>query len=435
MDADVIVIGAGAAGLAAARSLARQSLRVILLDARDRVGGRVVSRPTTRASVPAELGAEFIHGPAHETMELLREIGGAAIDTGNEGWVFRDGTLTQRDDTFTTAPDIFAQSRSLPADESVDTFLRRFEHDPVQREIARMARAFAEGFDAADPADASVLAIAAEWGSGVDSISARPLGGYPALFAHLHDTCIAAGVQTHFSTAVQRIAWRTRSVSLDVTTEAGEQRSLQARAAIVTLPVGVLRQTGDGAVTFDPPLPEPKAAALRSLAMGQVVKVALTFRTPFWAALEHERYRDAAFFRTDGDFGAYWTQYPIRSELVIAWAGGPRAIELAGASEAELIERALAGFGAIFDAAAAARAAFETGYVHDWAHDPYARGAYSYVTVGGGDARLRLAAPLDGTLFFAGEATSNDGQGGTVNGAFETGERAAREAAAALAPR
>jgi len=87
MDADVIVIGAGAAGLAAARSLAARAYRVLLLEAQDRIGGRVRWTASPRAAVATELGAEFIHGPAPETRTLLREIGGAAIDTGDESWV------------------------------------------------------------------------------------------------------------------------------------------------------------------------------------------------------------------------------------------------------------------------------------------------------------------------------------------------------------
>jgi monoamine oxidase len=122
----------------------------------------------------------------------------------------------------------------------------------------------------------------------------------------------------------------------------------------------------------------------------------------------------------------------VRSELIAAWAGGPKALALGHLSEAETIERALDGLGALFDEPALARAELEGAAVHDWNHDPFSRGAYSYVTVGGVGAREELAAPVDSTLFFAGEATSSDGQGGTVNGALETGERAACEAADAL---
>jgi monoamine oxidase len=168
--------------------------------------------------------------------------------------------------------------------------------------------------------------------------------------------------------------------------------------------------------------------------MGYAIKVVLWFRTAFWERIHDGRYHDGAFFRCEGQpFGAYWTQFPVRSELIVAWAAGPKAIALAGGSQSELVDNALAGLGALFRDPALVRTEFEGGVVHDWSRDPFARGAYSYVAVGGGDARAGLAAPLDDTLFFAGEATSSDGQGGTVNGALETGERAAREAAAALA--
>ena len=103
-----------------------------------------------------------------------------------------------------------------------------------------------------------------------------------------------------------------------------------------------------------------------------------------------------------------------------------------GLSRAETIDRAVRGFGALFGEVDLARAELAGAATHDWSADPYARGAYSYVRVGGIGARAALAAAVDRTLFFCGEATSTDGQGGTVNGAFETGERAAREVAAAL---
>jgi monoamine oxidase len=436
MDADAIVIGAGAAGLAAALSLAGRSLRVIVLEARDRTGGRVWSSPSARASVPAELGAEFIHGRAEETMTLLRDAGTAAVDTGGESWTCcEDGDLRRGDDDVISAAAIFEGARALAVDESVERFLRRFEGDKIMRKTVEAARAFVEGFEAADPAIASVQAIADEWRSGVDFAIARPLGGYRPTFERLRDACDTAGVQRCMSTVVRRISWRHGAVAVGAQTSYGESQTIRARAAIVTLPVGVLRHSGDETeVAFDPDLPPAKREALASIEMGHAVRVALLFRTAFWEQLRDGRYRDGAFFRClGGPFAAYWTQLPVRSELIVAWAGGPKATALRGASQAEIIERALDGFGALFGEPALARKEFEGGVTHDWGDDPFARGAYSYVAVGGGDARATLAAPVDDTLFFGGEATSNDGRGGTVNGALETGERAAREAAASLA--
>ncbi len=436
MDADVLVIGGGAAGLAAARSLARRSLRVLMLEARDRTGGRVWPAAPARAGVAAELGAEFIHGPAPETMELLRDAGTAAAGTAGESWKCgEDGELQRDDDDFITgAAAILERARELAADESVDRFLRRFADDPAAREAIATARAFVEGFEAADPAIASAQGIADELASGVDFASARPLAGYGPMLELLRSDCAAAGVQTSLSTVVRRISWRRNSVAVETRSGDGESRTIRARAAIVTLPVGVLRHSGDESeVVFDPGLPEGKRDALGSIEMGHVVKVALWFRAAFWEQVQSGRYRDAAFFRCIGQpFAAYWTQSPLRSGLIVAWAGGPKATALNAGSQEDLIARALEGFGALFGARDVARTEFEGGVMHDWGHDPFARGAYSYVAVGGGDARAVLAAPVDDTLFFAGEATSTDGQGGTVNGALETGERAAREAAAVL---
>jgi monoamine oxidase len=434
VDADAIVIGAGAAGLAAARKLAGRSVRVVVLEARDRIGGRVWSRPVGRTATPVELGAEFIHGRGELTMQLLRDAGTAATDAGGGGWrCSEDGELQPEDRDVSSVAGIIEAARGLADDESVDRFLRRFEGDEATREAATDARAFVEGFDAADPAIASVRAMRDEWRSGVDISLARPLGGYRRMFDHLRVTCVAAGVQFCHSTIVRRISWRRGAVAIDAEC-CGTPQTMDARAVIVTLPIGVLRHRGDDtAVAFTPHLPSAKIEALRSIEMGHAVKVGLWFRTAFWERIRTGRYRDAAFFRCERQpFPTYWTELPVRSKLVIAWVGGPRAIALSGVAEADLIERALDGFGALFNQPEFVRKEFEGGLTHDWSGDPFARGAYSYVAVGGGNARAALAAPVDDTLFFAGEATSTDGQGGTVNGALETGERAAAEAAMAL---
>ena len=433
--ADVIVIGAGAAGLAAARDLARRSLRVIVLEARDRIGGRVASHTAERSGLRAELGAEFIHGAAPETRALLREARISSVDSGGESWTSGDDGVLRRDERdFMIAARIFEDARKLEDDETVDRFLRRFEHDASMRDAAAMARAFVEGFDAADPAIASVRSIADEIYSGADFASARPVGGYGPMFDRLLGDCTAAGVRISFSTVVRKVSWRRGSIAVDARLGAGESRIFHARTAIVTLPVGVLRHPGaDGAVMFDPELPTFKHEALRRIEMGHVVKINLWFRTAFWEGLNGGRYRNAGFFRClDQPFPAYWTQYPRRCGLIVAWAGGPKACALRGTPPDELIERALESLGCNLGALDLARREYDGGFMHDWSSDPFARGAYSYVTVGADGARAALGEPADDALFFAGEATSKDGQGGTVNGALQTGERAAREAAVSL---
>jgi monoamine oxidase len=434
MDTDVIIVGAGAAGLAAALWLAERSIRVVVLESRDRAGGRVLWQAVGSVDVPAELGAEFIHGAAPETSAFLGEAGLANVETGGPSWLCNStGALQAVEEDFSSG-DIFERAGALADDESVDVFLRRFEHDPQMRERAQRARSFVEGFEAADPALASVRAIADEVRSGVDSTSSRPVGSYAPLFAYLAARCARAGVDLRLGTVVERIAWRPGSVTIETRSDSAGISTLNAPCTIITVPIGVLHQRGDAArLVFAPPLPAEKQAALQGLEMGHAVRVALAFRTPFWENVAGGRYRDAAFFRCEsGSFNAFWTQVPLRSRAIVAWAGGPRATAMAGTSIQDRIDRARDEFGAMFGERALARGEFEAGATHDWSADPFARGAYSYVVTGGGGARAALGVPVDETLFFAGEATATDGQGGTVSGAFETGMRAAREAARAI---
>ncbi len=437
MEADVVVVGAGAAGLAAARRLAALSRRVVVVEARNRVGGRVLSHCFPGLREPADLGAEFIHGPGAETVTLLRESGSIAVETGGDAWICAaDGELQRDDRDFDEAARALGAAHSLGHDESAERFLQRLESDERTGRAARSARFFVEGFEAADPTRASVKSIADELRSGVDARSARPLGGYWPMFEHLRDACLAAGAELRMSTIVRKVSWRPGDVELE-TIERGRSQRIVARAAVMTVPIGVLHQHGDeGAISFEPDLPSIKRDALAHIEMGQAVKVVLRFRKPFWEEINRGRYRDAAFFRCWAQpFAGYWTQFPTRSTLITAWAGGPKALALAGASQAEVVELALNGFGALFGDQKLVCGEIEDTAMHDWHGDPFARGAYSYVTVGGGHARMQLAAPVANTLFFAGEATSTDGQGGTVNGALQTGERAAMEVAAVLGAR
>jgi monoamine oxidase len=429
MDTDVVVVGAGAAGLAAAIWLAERSVRVVVLEARDRIGGRVMWQSVGSVDEPAELGAEFIHGPAPETSALLREAGLAKTEIAGESWTWRAGRGLQPTVYDFTSTALFEGVRSLPEDESVETFLSRFEGDPAMREHARHARAFVEGFEAADPARASTVAIADELRSGTDSTTSRPVGSYAPLFAYLSARCERAGVEIRLGSAVERIAWERGDVTVDTRSETGGASTLRAPCAVITVPVGVLQQRGGAArLSFVPPLPSEKQAALRGLESGHAVRVTLAFRTPFWAQLAGGRYRNAAFFRCeDAPYSAFWTPSPGRSRTIVAWAGGPRATAMDGTSAAERIDRARDAFGDMLGARDLARREFEAGVTHDWSTDPFACGAYSYVVAGGGEARAVLGVPVDDTLFFAGEATSTDGQGGTVSGGFETGMRAARE--------
>jgi monoamine oxidase len=187
------------------------------------------------------------------------------------------------------------------------------------------------------------------------------------------------------------------------------------------------RQRMPGNVRFTPALTS-KREALKGLAPGPVVKAVLRFRTAFWETADRGAYRDVSFFHPrESSFPTFWTAQPVRAPLMVGWAAGPKAMRLANATKPEVVEQALSSLAAIFGDAESIRSELGGAWVHDWQRDPYARGAYSYVVVGGGKAREQLAEPLMGTLFFAGEAADTEGEAGTVAGALQSGIRAARE--------
>jgi len=429
LAAEVIVVGAGAAGLSAAAELLRAGRSVLLLEARDRIGGRMWTRHEPELAVPIELGAEFIHGEAPLTHALLAAVGSAVVRAGDSHWSAAGQRLERRDALF---PQVIAALRRTTVLATKDLSFAHYldRHVKLPRAARAFARTMAEGFDAVDVTRASARAIVAEWTGDIvgGAPQARPAGGYSAVLSALMAQLRSPRLTLKSSAAVDSISWSPGAVQV-----AGGRSGLRFRAraarAIVTLPLGVLqRRAGDsGTVRFSPPL-RSKSAALRLLASGSIVKLMLRFRTPFWEQIDHGRYRGAGFFHAPGaPVPTFWTSGPASAPLLVAWVGGPRARRLARGSQAALLRAALASLQGIFGHGVDVAAELLGFYYHDWEHDPYARGAYSYVRVGGSSARAALAEPLAETLFFAGEATDTDNESGTVTGALHSGLRAAGE--------
>ncbi len=429
MEYDVAIVGAGVAGMLAARTLARAGRSVVLLEARDRAGGRLRSIADARALGPIELGGEFVHGRPAITYALLREFGATVVDDAERSFAFRDGALrADESDPFAAAGDLLAKALEQTQDQSVEALIAREARDVASREAGRWTERLVSGFDAADPARASARSVALEWAgdASADGAQSRPVGGYAPLVAHLARTLDAVDIR--FGAIVTTVARDRNGVRVDARI-LGRDVTIRARRAIVTVPHGVLAASpGDaGAIAFEPPLPDATREALGLIAMGPVVKVVLRFRDAFWERLNDGAWRDGAFFNGDGAFPTFWTQLPLRTNTLVAWAGGPVAEKLAELTDDERADLALGCAGMYFGDPQAARAAFESAYSHDWQRDPYARGAYSYVLVGGERARAALAAPIDDRLWIAGEATASAGEGGTVAGGLESGRRAAEE--------
>jgi monoamine oxidase len=432
-EPDVIVIGAGAAGLMAARELVQAGRSVALLEARDRIGGRIWTRREPDLGTAIELGAEFIHGHAVLTHELLASAGTAAIESPDSHCVLRDGDPGPSGFSFPHIMQAIRASDALAAaDMSFDAFLDRHLAHVLSAEERNAARMMAEGFDAADTARASARAIVAEWsGDALGSApQSRPREGYASLLSALAPPLPQLRLQ--LQSTVQSVHWSQGSVEV-AGESCGMPFRLRAARAIVTLPLGVLQQPpgARGAVRFVPEL-KAKEGALRALASGPVVKMLLRFGSSFWEGLHGGRFREVSFFHAPSaasGFRTFWTPAPVHAPLLVAWAGGPRALRLATVgSRPALLRTALESLQQLFGRSVDIAGALQGHYYHDWLRDPFARGAYSYVLVGGDEARAALARPLENALFFAGEATDTGDEAGTVTGALESGRRAAREA-------
>jgi monoamine oxidase len=433
---DCAVIGAGAAGLAAARVLSGAGKRVCLLEARSRIGGRIFSLHLSDLPVPIELGAEFVHGESETTFGIINAASLAACELPDTHWWSRDGRWTSVDDFWERIDRVRAKIGALKRDVSFDEFLR--SRRDLSPRLCELARSFVEGYHAshADRISALTLRSADQEQETSTNRQFRLAGGQDALIEWLRAGLDPQRVDLRLGTVAKVVQWSPRSVLI----ECGDGERVRAAALIITIPIGVWKAPADqeGAIRFDPPLKE-KANALAKIEAGHVVKIAFRFRERFWdddqfVAERVTTKRGAPdtpinfVHSSDRFMPTWWTTAPVRSPILIGWAGGTAADALLAEGESALRDRAL-------DAMASAwrvpRRRLDTllvgTFTHDWQSDPFSRCAYSYAGVGGQNAHDALAKPIRKTLFFAGEATSGD-ETGTVSGAIESGFRAAREA-------
>jgi monoamine oxidase len=296
-------------------------------------------------------------------------------------------------------------------------------------DAAALLLRYVEGFHAVDAERASARAFAkVESGEGSGSSAGfRILSGYCSLVDHLRHGLPAEAVE--LAAAVTRIRWAPGSADV----ERARSAPIRVRAVVVTVPAAVLAsRTGP---TFDPAL-AAKDVALAGIATGAAVRIVLRFRTSWWEELPGARYADSpvGFIHIpDASLPTWWTPAPIRAPLLVGWAGGSAASRFAGWESAAVIATGLDTLATAFGLPAARLGdLLVDARTHDWSADPWARGAYSYPIAGGEGAQSRLAEPVAGTLFFAGEATHTGGEHASVHGAIETGHRAAREVIASL---
>ncbi|MBV7530889.1 NAD(P)/FAD-dependent oxidoreductase [Chitinophaga sp. sic0106] len=413
-QADIIVIGAGAAGLMAASILTKAGKKVCVLEARDRTGGRI-------HTTFAETGAEFIHGNLPVTLELLQEAGISYNDTRFEMFHHADGHMLQGDEPVTGWDELLDKMNQLESDMPLNSFLDQHFAGDKYAGMREEITAYVNGYDTASLSEVSTFAIRDEWEHDDDEAQHRVIAGYSAMIQYLQVVCIKGGSEILLQQVVRRIEWAEGLVHT-------QNATYKAPKVLVALPLGVLQQ--DNAVVFEPALPQQQAA-FRDIGFGAIIKVLLEFTSPFW--MEDTAFGNPAISRdttrlvVSGEkVPTYWTQTEPGSTLLTGWLGGPPAREMQDCSPEEILQATLQSLSNIYRRPVATlQSQLQRWEVVNWTADPFTRGSYAYDKVASNAARKVLQEPMAGTLFFAGEYLYEGPSMGTVEAALTSGKNAA----------
>ena len=420
----VIVIGAGAAGLMVAYSLSKAGHKIIVLEAQDRLGGRIHTLHDPDFSVPVELGAEFIHGDLPVTNELMKEAGIKRTENGGSFWNADNGKLKQGYGSMRDWAVLEKALNEVKEDMTIAAFLDTYLSG--HEELRMFVKGFVEGYDAADTNRASVLAFRDEWLS-EEGEENRVEGGYSRLIDHMASECKKNACEINTSAVVKEIKWSKGNV--EVLTDRGV--SYNADKVVVTIPAGVLQEkSGDGAIRFTPAV-EKKSDAFQTIGYGNAMKVFLQFKKAFWQDTEYvtkfgKGIKELGFIVSDAAIPVWWTQAPVNAAMLTGWIGGPNTDKFLTMSDEEVLNMAIDSIAHIFGAnKEVIQMELKKGKVANWINNPFERGGYTYATVEGLKLRGKLDEPIEDTIYFAGEAFFTGAEMGTVEAALVSGKKTA----------
>jgi monoamine oxidase len=424
MGENILIIGGGAAGLRAAQALVHSGVSVTVLEARDRLGGRILTW-AAGPDLPVELGAEFIHGEKNPAWDVVHAARLRTQAVADRHWRVAKGKMQEVKDCWKELGGVTERINTSAPDQDLQSFLDQgWSLDPSAK---RFTKEYVEGFHAAPAGRMSIHALAkAEQAAERDQATRafRLTRGYSALIDWLAADLRPPRASVQLNTVVEAVRWAPGRVEVVAKTPNGP-RQFHAARALCTLPLGVLQAHDPGAVRFEPEL-LAKKRAIQGLAMGSVVKITFQFRSRFWPI------DNFGFLHSEDRWFPTWWSDP-RGPVLTGWAGGTRAEQLNRASKEAVEAEAINTMTRLFlIEAGRIRESLVRAFHHNWSTDPFSRGAYSFTPVRMMGMSERLGAAVGNTLFFAGEATAPDGEQGTVHAALGSGQRVAEEILASL---
>ena len=409
---EIIVIGAGSAGLMAAAELSAKGKRVLILEARDRIGGR--AHTFSDNGIIYEAGSEFIHGDLPLTLSLLKEGGLQYEETTGEMGRSKNGKWIIDEDNTEGWDGLMKKMKHLKTDVDLQSFLDLKFKGNQYRELRNSAIRYAEGFDLANPAKASVLELYKEWKK-ENYHAYRIVKGYGALMDFILQKSTTHGCQISLGQIVKEIQWKKNDV---VVFTAGQQQ-FRAKKIVVTVPLPLLQdESNEAGIQFKPSLGKIHEA-FRRIGYGQVIKILLSFKYGFWQA----KRAHLGFVVSDQPIPTWWLQTSESSHLLTAWIGGPNAEKLGLQTQEEIIRIAINSLAVIFhEKPESLKAQLEKSWIFNWHKDKFALGGYAFPYPESRKARKLINKSIEETLFFAGEAVYEGPAPGTVEAALNSGK-------------
>jgi monoamine oxidase len=406
----VIIIGAGASGLMAAKELAKKKVEVVLLEALDRIGGRIHTITPKGFTGYVEAGAEFIHGKLPLTCSLLKEAGLGYAPVEGEMYRAKDGEIRDDFGEGSAWKEFHKAMNDQKQDCTIKQLLETRFSSPEYENLRQEVRSRAQGLDLADISRLSVVSIREEWQS--QETQYRPIGGYSLLMEYLYRQAATSGLfEFHLAQKAIEIIW-----SDGIVTVKTPDKVFSGNSIIVTIPLGNLLKSD---ITFTPDIPETRAL-FEEIGFGSVIKIALEFAHPFWMP----SFPDMGFLFSEDGF-TFWTQLPQETPLLIAWIGNDFTAGYEDTSDDELIFKALQKLQDAFQSINI-HDLYRAGAVFRYGEQSFSRGGYSWLTPQSKHAIDIINKGVNETIWFAGEAFHPDSGVGLVEAALQSGKEIAK---------